>query len=176
MKRRFSLISLLLVAVISTHLANAYATVSSRFVAPGPLPITTGTFILFPANTSSATNTQSALALLNSVSKQFFYVKNGGTFTTTAFTLTLSAGSPATNFALTRCDLNVSFIANNTCATGTQTVVYANTTAPVSTLITLNIPVGSWYHFQETPSKKMVPTVSVAISSNQIVNTGVTNS
>ncbi len=174
-KYRATSISLILTLFLATTLTVSYAGNSSRFVVPGNTSISTATFKMYPIDTFTAANPGAPITLLNSASKQFFFVKNGGTLQATAFTLVISS-TVATTIALTRCAINVEFTANNTCASGSQVVVYGNTNAPVTTLITLTIPVGSWYHFQLTPGKKTVPTASVTISSTQITHTGVTNS
>lgn len=172
---RLTSICLMSTVILAASFTASYAGNSSRFAVPGSTSISTATFKMYPIDTYTAANPGAPITMLNSASKQFFFVKNGGTLQATAFTLTVSS-TVATTVALTRCAINVEFTANNTCATGTQVTVYGNTTAPVTTLITLTIPVGSWYHFQVTPGKKTVPSASVTISSTQITNTGITNS
>lgn len=171
--RRFTLFSI--VVLFLTTFTPSWAVNTSRFVVPQITSVSSGSFKLYPIDTNTAGNPGAPITMLNSASKQFFFVKNGGDYQTTAFTLTV-ASTVSTTVALTRCAINVEFTANNTCATGTQVIVYGNTTAPVSTLISLTIPVGSWYHFQVTPGKKTVPSASVTVSSSQITHNGTSNS
>ncbi|CAB4536870.1 unannotated protein [freshwater metagenome] len=174
-RNRLTLVILAVALSLSSSLSIAYATNSSRFIVPNTTTISTGKFVLYPVDTTTAGNPAAPLVLLDSASKQFFYTVNGGNFQSTAFTLTISS-SQSTTIALTRCALNVKFTANNTCASGSQVTVYGNTTAPVVTTITLTIPAGSWYHFQLTPGKKTRPTASITLSSLQITNNGTINS
>jgi len=168
-RNRLALFSLTLSVLLASQLTPADAQSRASFLVPGTMTVSSTSFMAYPLLANTDPNPLAPLTLLNSASKQFFFVKNGGNRDLTAFTMTISV-TPGTTVALTRCDINVLFTANNTCATGTQTIVYGNTTAPVVTTISLSIPVGSWYHFQETPGKKTVPTVNISLSSSQIVH------
>lgn len=175
-RRTASLVAAVMSALTLALIQPPIASAALKAIAnPSTLSVSTGSMAIFAADTYTATNPFAALTtpIVNGRAK-FFYIKNTGTFGQSRFTITLSlpAGTVIANFR--RCPINVTFIANDTCASGAYTShsISANT----ATSFTLNLPVGSFYAFQIRQNKNTTMVVNVSASSAFINTSGVTNS
>ncbi|MBC7463153.1 MAG: hypothetical protein H7227_02715 [Actinobacteria bacterium] len=142
--------------------------------ASGATTLSTATFVVYATSTSTGANPGgTALVLNNSANAQYFYIRNTGTVSVAAVSITLSYSIAPIRTDFSRCDLGVAFASLNTCATGTRTVISAVT--GVNT-VTLSLPPNSFFAFELDPKKLTTPTVSVSVSSSQIRPVTTTNS
>lgn len=162
----------LLIAPIQPPIAYAANKATATHSA---LTVSTGTMAVFAADTYTATNPMAALVtpVINGRAKVFHLI-NSGDFGVSRWTITLTLpnGTSIANFR--RCDLNVLFIANDVCQSGTYTALTIS--ASTATTFVITLPAGSFYALQIRQNKNTNMTVSVSASSAFINDAGVTNS
>ena len=175
-RRTASLVAAVMCAFLLAPIQPPIATAAVKATAnPSTLSISTGSMAIFAGDTFTATNPFGALTTpaVNGRAK-FFYVINGGDFGVSRFTITLTlpAGTAIANFR--RCAIDVNFVANDVCDTGTYTslTIAANT----ATTFVLTLPAGSFYALQIRQNKNTNMTVSVSASTANINDAGVTHS
>lgn len=175
-RRTASLVAAVMGAFLLAPIQPPIASAALKAIAnPSTLSVSTGSMAIFASDTHTATNPFSALTtpIINGRAK-FFYIKNTGSFGISRFTLTLTlpAGTAIANFR--RCAININFIANDTCNSGSYTAM--SITASTATAIVLSLPAGSYYAFQIRQNKNTTMVVNVSASSAFINTSGVTNS
>ncbi len=167
-----AVMSALTLALIQPPIASAAIKATAS---PSTLSVSTGTMAIFAGESYTATNPFGALTtpVINGRAK-FFYIKNSGNFGVSRFTLTLTlpSGTAIANFR--RCAINVHFIANDDCDSGSYTAV--SISANSATAIVLNLPAGSYYAFQIRQNKNTNMNVSVSASTSHINTSGVNHS
>lgn len=133
------------------------------------MPISSGALIVFASGTQTFVNPQNSynVAVTNGV--KTFYVNNSGDFGVSRFALiiTLPSGSNVSSFK--RCDLNVAFIGNNSCASGSATTVAI--TPGSSTTYLIPLPKNGFYSFQISQNKSGTMQVHTYANSSFITNT-----
>lgn len=162
----------LLLAPIQPPIANA----APRAIATNaPLTVTTSALSVFASDTYTTTVSPGALgtSVVNGRAK-VFYLKNGSSSGLSRFTITLTlpVGTAIANFR--RCDLNINFIANDLCESGSYSPVAIS--ANTSTTLVLNIPAGSFYAFQIRQNKNTTMTVNISANTAHITTSTTTNS
>lgn len=161
--------SLALVTVGAISLAPtapAFAAVTSRATATQSLG--SGSVAVFASSAQSFTNTGVALSIpiTGNVAKNF-WINNSGSLGLTKFTITVSLPTNSNVNSFRRCDLNVSFVGNNTCASGT--VANFALTPGAAKSFSISLPAMGFYSFQIIQNKTGTMTVSTSVSSVDIV-------
>ncbi|MFM6940897.1 MAG: hypothetical protein ACKOXI_02850 [Candidatus Planktophila sp.] len=174
--RTTSLVAAVMGAILLAPIQSPSAFAANRATAThSAISVSTGTMAVFSADTYTATNPMAALVtpVINGRAK-VFYLINGGDFGIARWTITLTlpSGTSIANFR--RCDLNVSFIANDICGSGTYTALTISASTATTFIITL--PAGSFYALQIRQNKNTNMTVSVSASTAFISDAGLTNS
>jgi len=167
-----AVMSALTLALIQPPISSAAIKATAS---PSTLSVSTGSMAIFAGDSYTATNPFGALLtpVINGRAKVFF-IKNTGSLGVTRFTLTLSLPSNTNIANFRRCNINVYFIANDLCGSGSYSALTINEN--VATVIILNLPPNSYYAFQIRQNKNTNMTVSVSASSAHINTSGVTNS
>lgn len=160
-------------AIVIAPIQPASAVVKTR-LDNTPLSIQSGNLLVFATQTQSFTNPMAALnltvGLKDKIDKDepdksvaFFWVNNGGNLTVSQFTMTITLPLNANVSKFSRCDLNVSFIAENTCASGSPTDLLAPVSgSPVTHILTL--PGSGFYSFELDQNKAGTLIVSTSAS------------
>lgn len=161
-----------LLAPIQPPIASADVKATAN---PSTISISTGAMAIFAGDSYTATNPFSALTtpVVNGRAK-VFYIKNTGNFGVSRFTITLTLPSGTNIINLRRCAINVTFSANDTCASGSYTNL--SISANLATTFILNLPASSFYALQIRQNKNTNMIVSVSASSANINTAGTTNS
>lgn len=139
------------------------------------LPVSSASLIVFASATQSFTNTGVALNVpISSGSPKTFYINNSGTISINAFAfiVTLPQGANVSYFK--RCPINVAFIGNNTCASGSPTTV--SMTPGVATSYVLSLPANSFYSYQIDQSKNGSMIVNTYANTSHRVGAGISHS
>lgn len=138
------------------------------------LSIQSGRLLVFATQAQTFSNPMSALNLTTALkekvdkkdadkSEAFFWVNNGGNLTVNRFTMTITLPLNANVAAFSRCNLNVSFIAANTCASGSPTDLLEPVSGTARTYV-LTLPGYGFYSFQLDQNKAGTLTVSTTAS------------
>ena len=132
------------------------------------LPVSSGALIVFASGTQTFVNPGNSYNVAVSNGINTFYVNNSGNFSTAGFALiiTLPSGSNVSSFK--RCALNVAFIGNNTCASGSTTNLSITPGSPTTYMIPL--PVNSFYSFQISQNKSGTMQVHTYANTSHITN------
>lgn len=175
-RRTASLVAAVMGAFLIAPIQPPIAFAATKATATNSLlSISTGAMAIFAADTYTASNPFGALTtpVINGRAK-VFYIKNTGSFGSSRFIITLSlpSGTAIANFR--RCALDVTFIANDICGSGSYTAL--SISANSATTFILNIPANSFYAFQIRQNKNTNMTVNVSASSAYINTSGVSNS
>jgi hypothetical protein len=160
---RAALISTLSILISLSPWISSGAQASPRAAATG-VTSTTGSarFIAYATTSPTGVNPTAALVLSNSSSAQYFYIRNTGTISISAFTITLSYSSGPGTVTLFHCDQGVAF-SGSSCVSGNGKVSISQ-----SGSVSLVLPSNSWYAFELNPKNSVTPTVSISVSSSQI--------
>jgi hypothetical protein len=158
-----------LISITPISVSPSFALVSSASVSPSATSFSTGTFKAFATATQTFTNPLAALSLpvTNGVAKTFF-IENGGSINQSAITMTITAPASGTITNLRNCPQGVLFATTTTCVGGV-TMTTSNPSSGVSKVYSISIPASSWYEFELTENKNGNATISVSVSSTQIV-------
>jgi hypothetical protein len=158
-----------LVSLTPISISPAFAVATARSVSPSATSFSTGTFKAFATATQTFTNPLAALSLpvTNGTPKTFF-VENGGSINQTAITMTITAPGSGTITNLRNCPQGVLFATTTTCVGGVS-MTTTNPTSGVAKVYSITIAANSWYEFELTENKNGNATISVSVSSTQIV-------
>lgn len=115
------------------------------------LSVSSGSLIVFASGTQTFINPQTSynVAVTNGI--KTFYVNNSGSFSTAGFALIITLPANASVSSFKRCNLNVAFVGNNTCASGSTTNLSMTPGSPTTYMISL--PTNSFYSFQISQNK-----------------------
>ncbi len=174
--RSASLVAAAMGALLLAPIQPPIASAAPRAIATNtPLTVTTSALSVFASDTYTTTVSPGALgtSVVNGRAK-VFYVKNGSSSGLSRFTITLTlpVGTAIANFR--RCDLNINFIANDLCESGSYSPV--SIAANASTTLVLNIPAGSFYAFQIRQNKNTTMTVNISVNTAHITTSTTANS
>ena len=159
--------------IVLAPVQSAEAALKAK-VSINSLSIQTGRLLVFATSTQTFSNPMTALSLTAGLktkvskddpdkSESFFWVNNGGNLTVSRFTMTITLPLNANVAAFSRCDLNVFFIAANTCASGTPTTLLDPVSGTARTYV-LTLPGYGFYSFQLDQNKAGTLTVSTSAS------------
>lgn len=157
------------VSIVPIQLEVANAAAFGRVTAT--TSFSSATFSLHATTTVGGAITGSALVLSNSNAKQFFYIRNTGTMQINSYTMTVTGSASGSSFTYRRCNANVAFTADDTCASGSPTTLTLS-----SNVATLTIPAGINFHIQIAPNKTTTPTIGIAVSRSQVIAGTTSNS
>ena len=130
--------------------------------------VSSGALIVFASGAQTFSNT--GIAYSTNVSHgtvRTFHINNSGNFTISQFTLTITLPKNSNVSAFRRCAVNVSFIATNTCASGSSTNVTDPVTG-VATVHALTLPANGFYSFQIVQNKTGTIVVSTLASLSHV--------
>jgi hypothetical protein len=132
------------------------------------MPVSSGALIVFASGTQTFINPQNSYNVTVSNGMKTFYVNNSGDFNTAGFALIISlpAGSNVSSFK--RCALNVAFIGNNSCASGSPVSVSMTPGSPTTYM--LSLPRNSFYSFQISQNKSGTMQVHTYANTSHITN------
>lgn len=175
-RRTASLVAAVMGAFLLAPIQSTTSSSAAQATAnPSTLSLSTGSMAIFAGDTYTATNPFTALTtpIVNGRAK-FFYIINSGNFGISRFTvtLTLPAGTAIANFR--RCGLNIDFVANDSCGSGSYTSLTISANAAATFILTL--PPGSFYALQLRQNKNTNLIVNISANSAHINTSGVTNS
>lgn len=162
-----------MLVIVLAPIQPASAALKAR-VNNNSLSIQTGRLLVFATSAQTFSNPMAALSLTVALkdkvdkkdadkSETFFWVNNGGNLSVSRFTMTITLPANANVAAFSRCDLNVSFIAANTCASGTPTDLLEPVSGTARTYV-LTLPGYGFYSFQLDQNKAGTLTVSTSAS------------
>lgn len=158
-------VSVVMIALTQPPTASATSAGSVR-----TQTIESGSIIVFASAAQTFTNTGVAATIdVKSDVAHNFWINNSGSEALSQFTITVTLPANANVSAFRRCDLNVSFIGKNTCASGAVSN-FALTPGVAKTFVA-TLPSMGFYSFQIIQSKKGSMTVSTSVFSNHILGT-----
>lgn len=130
--------------------------------------IQSGSVLVFasPAQSFSNTGTAASIAVVGNVAKNF-WINNTGTEGVSRYTITITLPKNASVQAFRRCALNVSFVGNNTCASGGVSS-FALTPGVAKTFVT-TLPSMGFYSFQIVQNKSGTMEVDTLVSASHIL-------
>lgn len=130
--------------------------------------VKSGSLIVFASANQTFTNPGIAFSVAVTNGIKTFYINNSGDFDVSRFTLTISLPSGSNVSSFKRCDVNVAFIGNNTCASGSTTTAAITPGSPTTYLLAL--PKNGFYSFQISQNKSGTMVVSTSASLAHITN------
>ncbi len=169
--KRFALLGFFItfISLVPISISPALASVKATSVSPSATSFQTGTFRTFATAAQTFTNPSAALSLpVTANTAKTFFINNGGTINQTAITMTITAPAAGSITNLRNCPQGVLFATTITCVGGVS-LTTNNPTSGVAKVYTINIPANTWYQFELTESKTGNATISVSVSSTQIV-------
>jgi hypothetical protein len=133
------------------------------------MPVSSGALIVFASGTQTFVNPGNSYNVAVSNGMKTFYVNNSGNFSTAGFALIISLPTGSNVSSFKRCALNVAFVGNNTCASGSAINVSITPGSPTTYMIAL--PVNSFYSFQISQNKSGTMQVHTYANTSHITNT-----
>jgi hypothetical protein len=172
--RSTSLVAAVVGAFILALTQPPIAEAAAKAATSQTLSISSGQLITFASTTQTFANTGVALSasIANGTPKTFF-INNSGTIGVTAFAFIVTLPSTSNVSYFKRCALNVAFVGNNSCASGSAVTVAM--TPGISTSYVLSLPANSFYSYQIVQNKGGTMVVNTFANISHAV-TGTTNS
>lgn len=133
------------------------------------MSVSSGSLIVFASGTQTFVNPANSYNVAVSNGTKTFFVNNSGNFDVSRFALiiTLPSGSNVSSFK--RCNLNVAFVGNNSCQSGSSSSVAITPGSPTTYVIPL--PANGFYSFQISQNKSGTMQVHTYANSAFITNT-----
>jgi hypothetical protein len=129
--------------------------------------VNSGSLIVFASGTQTFTNPGIAFSTSVTNGIKTFYINNSGDFDVSRFTLTITLPNSSNVSSFKHCAVNVAFIGNNSCASGSSTTAAITPGSPVTYLA---LPKNGFYSFQISQNKTGTMVVSTSVNLAHITN------
>lgn len=167
-RRSASLVAAAMGALILAPIQPPVAFATLATAGNTTLAINSGSLIVFASGTQTFVNPANSYNVSVSNGIKTFYVNNSGDFDVSRFALIITLPNSANVSSFKRCALNVAFIGNNTCATGSPVSASMTPGSPTTYLIPL--PKNGFYSFQISQNKTGTMQVHTYANSGFITN------
>ena len=167
-RRSASLVAAVMGALILAPIQPLIAQATVAIAGNTTLAVNSGSLIVFASGTQTFTNPGIAFSTSVTNGIKTFYINNSGDFDVSRFTLTITLPNNSHVSSFKRCAVNVAFIGNNSCASGSS--ITATITPGSAVTYVLALPKNGFYSFQISQNKTGTMVVSTSVNLAHITN------